>query len=274
MDKTSQWFGTGVNLVITGVEEEVKFGDFDGDGHQDMYAGPYTDDISLRGGYELANTGAVFFNSGSSSFDRRTNIILEANTHAHASAIADLNSDGRSDIWSTAGGSSTVLLGNADRTFTRLAVAGNPQAGGAGVAIADFTAVGTKSVMLTDQGLAKNSIGSLNNLYTYSIDLANNRVDLTHFSALPTPRFELPKWNGAGFTGGHEVRVLADIQLTSGKTASSQGVVSDAVIFSRANQYDVGHANAGQWPELSELKFLLNGVAGTFTYITDNVLKG
>lgn len=273
VDKTSQWFGAGVNRAVVGVEEEVKFGDFDGDGHKDMYAGPYTDDINLRAGYELSNTGAVFFNSGSSSFDHRTDIILEANTHAHASAIADLNGDGRSDIWSTAGGSSTVLLGNADRTFTRLAVAGNPQAGGAGIAIADFTAVGTKGVILTDQGSAPAVTGSKNNLYSYNIDLANNRVDVTHVSALPTPRFELPAWSGQGFTGGHEVRALADIQLTTGKTASSQGVVSDAVIISRANQYDVGHANAGQWPELSEVQFLLNNGAGTFSDITDTVLK-
>lgn len=273
VDKTSQWFGSGVSRTVVGVEEEVKFGDFDGDGHKDMYAGPYTDDINLRGGYELSSTGAVFFNSGSSSFDRRTDIILESTTHAHASAIADLNSDGRDDIWSTAGGSSTVLLGNADRTFTRLAVAGNPQAGGSGIAIADFTAVGTKGVILTDQSSAKATTGSINNLYSYTIDIANSRVDVTHVSALPTPRFELAKWSGQGFTGGHEVRALADIQLSTGKTASSQGVVSDAVIISRANQYDVGHASAGQWPELSEIQFLKNGGAGTFTDITDTVLK-
>ncbi len=274
VDKTNQWFETGVSRVVAGVEEEVKFGDFDGDGHRDMYAGPYTDDINLRAGYELSSTGAVFFNSGSSSFDQRTDIVLESNTHAHASAIADLNSDGRDDIWSTAGGSSTVLLGNADRSFTRLAVHGNPQAGGAGVAIADFTTVGTKGVILTDQGSAKATTGSINNLYSYVIDIANNRVDVTHVSALPTPRFELAKWSGQGFTGGHEIRALADIQLSTGKTASSQGVVSDAVIISRANTYDVGHANAGQWPELSEIQFLKNGGTGTFTDITDTVLKG
>ena len=238
VDKSSQWFGAGVDRRVVGVEEEVKFGDFDGDGHRDMYAGPYTDDIALRGGYELASTGAVFFNSGNSSFNQRTDIVLEANTHAHASVITDLNNDGRDDIWSTAGGSSTVLLGNANRTFTRLAVAGNPQAGGSGIAIADFTAVGTKGVILTDQGSARASTGSVNNLYSYNIDLANSRVDVSHVSALPAPRFELPRWTGQGFTNGHDVRVLADIQLTTGRKASSQAVVSDAVVISRANQYD------------------------------------
>lgn len=274
VDKSAQWFGTGVSRRVVGVEEEVKFGDFDGDGRRDMYAGPYTDDITLRAGYELSSTGAVFYNSGNSSFDQRTDIVLDATTHAHASAVADLNGDGRDDIWSTAGGSSIVLLGNANRTFTSLSVAGNPQAGGAGIAIADFTAVGTKGIILTDQGTARNTIGSANNLYSYAIDLANNRVDITHVSALPTPRFELPRWAGQGFTNGHDVRVLADIQLTTGKTASSQSVVSDAVIISRANQYDAGHASAGQWPELSEVQFLLNNGAGSFTDITDTVLKG
>jgi hypothetical protein len=268
VNKTTQWFGS-LDRRVTGVEEEVKFGDFDGDGHRDMYAGPYTDEISLRGGYELSSTGAVFFNSGNSSFNQRTNIVLEANTHAHASAIADLNSDGRDDIWSTAGGSSTVLLGNANRTFTRLAVAGNPQAGGSGIAIADFTAVGTKGVILADQGSARATTGSVNNLYSYNIDLANSRVNVTHVSALPTPRFELPRWVGQGFTGGHEVRVLADIELGTGRRASSQGVVSDAVIISRANQY-----GTGQWPELSEVQFLKNGGTGNFSDITDTVLKG
>ena len=268
VNKTNQWFGS-LNRRITGVEEEVKFGDFDGDGHRDMYAGPYTDEISLRGGYELSSTGAVFFNSGNSSFNQRADIVLEATTHAHASAIADLNNDGRDDIWSTAGGSSTVLLGNANRTFTRLSVAGNPQAGGAGIAIADFTAVGTKGIILTDQGTAKATIGSANNLYSYTIDLANNRVDVTHVSALPTPRFELPRWIGQGFSGGHDVRVLADIELGTGRRASSQGVVSDAVIISRANQY-----GTGQWPELSEVQFLKNGGTGNFADITDTVLRG
>jgi len=274
VDKSSQWFGAGINRRVVGVEEEVKFGDFDGDGHRDMYAGPYTDDIALRGGYELASTGAVFFNSGASSFNQRTDIVLESNTHAHASAIADLNGDGRDDIWSTAGGSSTVLLGNANRTFTRLAVAGNPQAGGSGIAIADFTAVGTKGVILTDQGSARASTGSVNNLYSYNIDLANSRVNVTHVTALPTPRFELPRWAGQGFTNGHDVRVLADIQLATGRKASSQAVVSDAVIISRANQYDAGHARTGQWPEFSEVQFLLNNGSGTFTDVTDTVLKG
>jgi hypothetical protein len=268
VNKTTQWFGS-LDRRVTGVEEEVKFGDFDGDGHRDMYAGPYTDEISLRGGYELSSTGAVFFNSGNSSFNQRTDIVLEATTHAHASTIADINNDGRDDIWSTAGGSSTVLLGNANRTFTRLSVAGNPQAGGAGIAIADFTAVGTKGVILTDQGSARATTGSVNNLYSYTIDLANSRVDVTHVSALPAPRFELPRWAGQGFSGGHEVRVLADIELSTGRRASSQGVVSDAVIISRANQY-----GNGQWPELSEVQFLKNGGTGNFADITDTVLKG
>jgi len=268
VNKTNQWFGS-LDRRVTGVEEEVKFGDFDGDGHRDMYAGPYTDDIALRGGYELSSTGAVFYNSGNSSFNQRTDIVLSATTHAHASSIADLNNDGRDDIWSTAGGSSTVLLGNANRTFTMLSVAGNPQAGGAGIAIADFTAVGTKGVILTDQGSARATTGSVNNLYSYTIDLANSRVDVTHVSALPTPRFELPRWVGQGFTGGHDVRVLADIELGTGRRASSQGVVSDAVIISRANQY-----GTGQWPELSEVQFLKNGGTGNFSDITDTVLKG
>lgn len=275
VDKTNQWFGN-LNRAVVGTEEQVLFGDFDGDGHRDMYAGPYTDS-ALRAGTELSGTGAVFFNSGSSSFDRRVDVTL-ANPHsqaqAHGSAVADLDGDGIDDIWSTAGGGTTVLLGNTARTFTALNGTGNPQAGGSGVGIADFITVGTKSVILVDQGTAKSVIGSMNNLYTYTIDRAAGVINLTHFSALPTPRFELPKWTGQGFTGGHDVRVLADIQLSTGKTASTQGVISDAVIFSRANQYDVGHPGAGGWPELSEIQFLLNQGAGTFTDITDTVLKG
>jgi len=266
VDKSNQWFTAGVSRTVLGAEDEVKIGDFDGDGHRDMYVGPNTDIASVRAGINGANTGAIFFNSGASSFNQRVDISLGATASAHASAVADLNGDGIDDIWSTQNANSVIILGSNTRNITYLSAAGMPQAGGASVAIADFTAVGTKTVILGDQGSAP----SPNNLYSYSIDLANNQVNLTHLGALPAPRFTLPKWSGYGFgAGSHEIRILADIQLTTGKVASSQGVVSDAVIFSRPNQY----AN-GQWPEYQEVQFLLNNGTGTFTDITDTVLKG
>lgn len=266
VDQSSQWFGAGVNRAVVGVEDQVMFGDFDGDGHTDMYAGPYTDIMSVQAGLNGANTGAVFFNSGASSFNQRVDVTLGNLAAAHASAVADINGDGIDDVWSTAGATSVVVLGDAGRNLTHLEVAGMPQAGGAGIAVADFTAVGVKTVIFTDQGSAP----ALNNLYSYNINLGHNRIDLTHIRALPAARFTLPKWAGYGFGGGsHEIRVLADIQLTTGRTASGQGVVSDAVIFSRPNQY-----LNGQWPAYQEAQFLLNDGTGNFTDITDTVLKG
>lgn len=269
VDKSSQWFSPGVSRAVIGVEDQVLFGDFDGDGHRDMYAGPYTDITSVLAGQAGANTGAIFFNSGSSNFNQRVNVSLSPTVSAHASAVADINGDGIDDIWSTAGAVSGVVLGSRSRNLTYLDVAGLPQAGGAGIAVADFTAVGTKSVIFTDQGSAP----AANNLYSYAIDLINNRINVTHLNSLPTPRFDLPRWNGYGFGAGgrasHDVRVLADIQLSTGRSASSQGVVSDAVIFSRPNQY----AN-GQWPAYHEIQMLQNNGTGVFTDITDTVVKG
>ena len=269
IDKSAQWFGAGVSRTVIGVEEQVLFGDFDGDGHRDMYAGPYTDITSVRAGQAGANTGAIFFNSGSSTFNQRADVALSPTVSAHASVVADINGDGIDDVWSSAGAVSGVVLGSRSRNLTYLDVAGLPQAGGAGIAVADFTAVGTKSVIFTDQGSAP----AANNLYSYAIDLANNRINVTHLQALPTPRFDLPRWSGLGFgsggRAGHEVRVLADIQLSTGRTASSQNVVSDAVIFSRPNQY----AN-GQWPAYQEIQMLQNNGSGMFTDITDTVVRG
>lgn len=269
VDRSAQWFGPGVNRAVVGVEEQVMFGDFDGDGHRDMYAGPYTDITSVRAGLAGANTGAMFFNSGVSSFNQRIDVTLSATVSAHASVVADVNGDGIDDVWSTAGSTSGVILGNRSRNLRYLDVSGWPQAGASGIAVADFTAVGTKSVIFTDQISAP----AANNLYSYTIDLANNRINLTHLRSLPTPRFDLPKWSGYGFgaggRGGHDVRVLADIQLSTGRKASSQGVVSDAVIFSRPNQY----AN-GQWPAYQEIQMLQNNGSGMFTDITDSVVRG
>jgi len=240
VNQTSQWF-TGTDNQIIGTEAQVKFGDFDGDGRKDMYAPPYTDT-------NVYGPGAVFFNNGSNF--TRSNINF-GNILSHDSAVHDLNNDGRSDIVTMSFGHDVRLsFGNADRTFTNYTNISSV-GGGSGVAVADFLGNGTSTMIMTD------SFGE-NRLLSWSITGGN--LVLTQESVLPTPRFLLPKWASYGFSGAHDVRVLAFDFDNSGRTS--------AVVISRP------WSTNGHWPNYSEVQFLKNQGSGVFIDVTDATLVG
>ena len=153
VNKTSQWF-SGTDYRIRGTEPSVKFADFDGDGKNDMYVAPNTDQAGITG------SGWVFFNNGTNF----TRLDLNLNINGHDSAVYDLNSDGRSDIFTTG---SRVSFGQANRTFTTHWVTGQHYGGTAGsVAIADFMGNGTSTIILTDQNAWQ---AGNNRLYSWSM---------------------------------------------------------------------------------------------------------
>lgn len=241
VNKTSQWF-SGTDNHVTGTEPSVEFGDFDNDGKIDMYVAPHTDT-------NIYGSGVVFFNEGN-TFTRQ-NLNLD-NTHGHGSAIYDLNQDGYLDIVTTG---LRFTFGGANRSFTTYWGRGDYPGGGGDVAVADFMGNGTSSLILTDMN---SNQGANNRLYTW--DLRADGVYITHAADLPTPRFLLPKWSSYGFSGSHDVRVLAMDFDNSGLT--------DAVIFSRP------WLTNGAWPSYSEIQFNKNTGGGVFQDVTDSVLVG
>jgi hypothetical protein len=241
VNRTSQWF-SGTDNVIIGTEPSVKFADFDNDGRKDMYVAPNTDTA-------VVGPGIVFFNNGSSF--SRVDFSLDGST-GHGSAVYDLNGDGYQDIVTTG---LRFTFGGPNRTFTTHWGRGDYSGGGASVAVADFLGDGTSSLILTDM----NSWQSGNNrLYTW--DLRSDGVYITTRSILPDSRFLLPKWAGYGFSGSHDIRVLAFDFDNSGRTS--------AIIFSRPA------ITNGQWPDYREIQFLKNQGNGVFTDVTDTTLVG
>ena len=248
VNRTTQWF-SGTDNRIIGTEPSLKFGDFDGDGRTDMWVSPNTDT-------NVWGPGVVFFNNGTNF--TRTNIDL-GNVNAHDSAVYDVNGDGKLDILTTG---SRMIFSQANRAFSTHVVGGTGYGGTAGsVAVADFLGNGTSTVIFTDQNVS----GIDNNrLYSWSmVNGGNPTLDfrLTQIAALPTPRFLLPKWSTYGFTGSHDIRVLAFDFDNSGRTS--------AVIFSRPWQ-----DAQGNWPNYSEIQFNKNMGGGVFIDVTDQVLIG
>jgi hypothetical protein len=241
VNRTADWF-QGTDNRITGTEPSVKFADFDGDGRTDMYVSPYTDTA-------VFGPGLVFFNEGN-QFTRQE-IDLD-NTHGHGSAVYDLNGDGFMDIVTTG---LRFTFGGPNRTFTTHWGRGDYPGGGGDVAVADFLGDGSATLILTDMGANQ---ADNNRLYSWRQE--PDGVYITQLGVMPTPRFLLPKWQAHGFTGSHDIRVLAFDFDNSGRT--------DAVIFSRP------WITNGVWPEFSEIQFNRNLGGGQFEDVTDSVLIG
>jgi len=241
VNKTSQWF-SGTDNKIVGTEPSVKFADFDGDGKIDMYVSPYTDT-------NIYGPGIVYFNEGQRF--TRVNIDLE-NTNGHGSALYDLDKDGYMDIVTTG---LRFTFGGPNRTFTTYWGRGDYPGGGGDVAVADFLGNGSSTLILTDMN--SNQDGN-NRLYSWR--KKDDGVYISQIGTLPTPRFLLPKWSSYGFSGSHDIRVLAFDFDNSGTV--------DAVIFSRP------WLTNGQWPSFSEIQFNKNLGGGVFQDVTDTTLIG
>ena len=241
VNKTGDWF-QGADNQITGTEPSVQFTDFDNDGRIDMYVAPHTDT-------NVFGPGLVFFNEGG-RFTRRE-IDLE-NTQGHGSAVYDLNGDGFMDIVTTG---LRFTFGGANRSFTTHWGRGDYPGGGGDVAVSDFLGDGSATLIMTDMG----SNGATNNRL-YSWRQEPDGVYITQLAVMPTPRFLLPKWQGHGFAGSHDIRILAFDFDNSGLT--------DAVIFSRP------WITNGVWPDYSEIQFNRNLGGGQFEDVTDSVLIG
>jgi len=243
-NETSTWFSGNDNEII-GTEPSIKFGDFDGDGNIDMFTAPSTDMSALYG------KAVVFRNSGSDSFTRSE--IATGNAWSHDSWVGDLNGDGRDDIvMSNIGGTHNISVnyGNADGTFDTHT---GGTTGGSGISIADYLGDGTKTVILTD---ASSSVTSDTKLY--SISAVGGSVTLTEIATLPESRFHLAKHATSLATAGTAPHGIRNFTLDF----NNDGLM-DVVVIDNLSGNDIN---------MSEMQFLRNNGAGSFTDVTDDVL--
>jgi hypothetical protein len=250
VDKTAQWFPNDTNIIL-GSEPSVKFADFFKTGRNDMFLSTGTDMEHYGPTYFYRNTGT--------SFERQ--VLTTAKIWSHDSAIGDLDGDGYTDIAIIDyGPNATLAFNNKVNGFN--VYTQNPDKmqlfSGSSVAIGDFMGTGKGQLVVTDT--SESLVSRPTKLYSWEID-SDNKLNFTIISTLPTPRFELPKWAGYGFSpgGSHNVRAVT--------YDFNDDNIPDVLIFSRP----------GVTPKdayYSEIQFLKNSGKGNFTDVTDTVLVG
>jgi hypothetical protein len=255
VDKTTQWFPNDTNIIL-GTEPSVKFADFFKTGRNDMFVSTGTDMQHYGPTYFYRNTGT--------QFERQ--LLTTANIWSHDSAIGDLDGDGYKDIAIIDYGTNTTLaFNNRVNGFNVYTQAQNIVNGytnvaihtGSSIAIGNFLGNSQGQLIVTDTPGANNS--SPTKMYSWAIN-AQNQLNFTELSTLPTPRFELPKWAGYGFApGSHNVRAVTYDFNDDAKP--------DVLIFSRPGLGTVDN----KW---SEIQFLKNSGTGAFTDVTDDTLVG
>ena len=248
VDRTAQWFPNDSN-IIKGANG-VKFADFFKSGRTDMFTAPYSD-------WSLTDNGPayVWTNTGT-SFSRQA---IAVNVSAHDSAVADLDGDGYTDIviLDANARNSTIAINDRVSSFRTYTASSGTQLSGSSIAVADFLNNGTTTFITTDTASAN---GHVQKLWGWTINSSNN-LSFNEIATLPTSRFNLPKWQAIGILDSHNVRVAAHDFNSDNKT--------DAIVFSQP-----GHVAPGTSTNYSEIQFLRNNGAGSFTDVTDTILVG
>ena len=248
VDKTAQWF-TGDSNIILGTNT-VKFADFFNTGRTDMVTAPYSD-------WSLVNNGPayVWTNTGT-SFTRQA---IAADVSAHDFAVADINGDGYKDIviLDANARNSTLAINDRVSSFQTYRATTGAQMGGSGIAVADFLNNGTSTFITSDNWSAN---GNVQKLWGWNIN-SSNQLSFNEIATLPTSRFNLQKWRDIGILDSHNIRVSAHDFNNDNKM--------DAIVFSQP-----GVVMPGTSTNYSEIQFLKNNGAGSFTDVTDTTLVG
>jgi len=248
-DLTETWMPGAINNV-EGVGD-VSFGDFNGDGRQDVFFSAYADMDHAVNAYQFLNKGG-FFERQSLGFAQ----------WQHGSASADINGDGFSDIVVAGYGysfehqgqilfSPGIYLGGTNG-LTPITDSFIP---GSGIALGDFSGNGSVSAIVVDTG------SGLDDTKLFSFGSSGN-FSLELISTLPRPRLEGREFGLTDDPMGqsHDVRARS-------LDFNGDGLV-DVVVFSRMNFKD------GIWPEVSQVQFLRNEGKGVFVDVTESHLTG
>ncbi|MED5535972.1 MAG: VCBS repeat-containing protein [Pseudomonadota bacterium] len=245
-NETTMWFD-GRDNVIIGTEPAIKFGDFNGDNHIDMYVAASTDSDSILG------QTLVYTNTGNNSFTRQE--LDVGNIWSHDSVVFDFNKDGLDDIFSTAyGGQNNVLgakplliYGVSSGTFD--SYISDSAVSSSSVSVGDYLNNGSLTMIMTD---AINNTDNDTKLFSWTTN--DGVLTLTEISTLPPSIFSQPEWSheaAASPYGVHGIRNLA-------MDFNNDGAL-DVIVMDRLENH-------------TAVQFLQNNGAGTFTDVTNDVL--
>jgi hypothetical protein len=248
VDRTAQWFPDNSNVIVGA--NNVQFADFFKSGRTDMVTAPYSD-------WSLVNNGPAYvWTNRGNSFTRQT---LVADVSAHDFAVADVNRDGYTDIviLDANARNSTLAINDQISSFVTYRATTGAQLSGSSLAVADFLNNNTTTLITTDNWSAN---GQVQKLWSWGIDSGNN-LQWNELATLPTSRFNLQKWKDIGILDSHNVKVSAH--------DFNRDNVMDAIVFSQP-----GRVMPGTRTDYSEIQFLRNNGAGSFTDVTDSTLVG
>ena len=224
---TQQWLPDSANEV-EGVGD-VAFGDFNGDGLQDVFLSAYTDMEHPVNAYALYNTGVNF-----------SKVSMGLQTWQHSVRSEDINKDGFDDVIPTGYADMPRYMGSASglvklQGFT----------GGSGLALGDFMDNGETSVIFVDAGQG------LNDTYLFTFDFSNQGIVAVNFVAqLPGPRLE----SVPPTASSHDIRALP-------MDFNDDGLLDVLVI-------GYGYGLDNNATHRSEVQFLLNRGQGVFEDVT------
>lgn len=166
-DVTQQWL-PGESSQVEGVGD-VAFGDFNGDGLEDVFLSAYTDMEHPVNAYVLYNSGHGF-----------NKISLGLQTWQHSVRSADINRDGYDDVIPVGYADMPRYMGSAGGLLMLKGFNG-----GSGLALGDFLNDEDAGVVFVDAGQG------LNDTYLYTFDFSiPTFVSAELVSQLPGPRLE------------------------------------------------------------------------------------
>lgn len=262
-NETTRWF-SGADNRIAGTEPAVRFGDFNGDGKIDMFVAHSTDSANYGPAKFYLNTVT---GAGSVNPFTKVDVNLGATVWSHDATVVTYNDGGvnkqavmvtdygKTDgtpakmamaVWNTATNSFDVHV-NSQRIWA------------SSISSADYLGNGTNTIILTDTANTGNRDTKL-----FSWTVGGGNLNLTEISALPESRFYLPKWASQLAAAGrtpHEIRNLPLDFNGDGRT--------DVIVFSTLPNTSIGNNYHGY----SEIQFLRNDGGGTFSDVTDTVLR-
>lgn len=230
---TSQWL-PGNSSEVEGVGD-VAFGDFNGDGLEDVFLSGYTDMEHPANAYVLYNTG-----------NGLRKVPLGLQTWMHSVRSHDINADGYDDIIPTGYADMPRYLGSANGLVKQTGFTG-----GSGLALGDFMNNGLTSVIFVDAGWR------LNDTYLYAFDFATpGAINAVPISQLPGPRLE----SIAPTASSHDIRAIP-------YDFSDDGLL-DVIVLGYGFGLDETASHR------SEVQFLQNRGNGVFEDVTDTYRIG